>query len=41
LRWVTTNIARFDPVIEWPTDLDCTFNWNKDLKTFDGKLALM
>eukprot|EP00775_Hariotina_reticulata_P009083 gene9083-9253_t len=36
LRWVTTNIARFDPVIEWPTDLDCTFNWNKDLKTFDG-----
>lgn len=36
LRWVTTNIARFDPSVDWPTDLACTFDWNKDLKTFDG-----
>jgi hypothetical protein len=37
LRWVTTNIARFDPSIDWPTDLDCQFEWNKALKTYDGK----
>lgn len=36
LRWVTSNIARFDPSVEWPTDLACTFDWNQDLKTFDG-----
>ncbi len=35
-RWVTTNIARWDPSIEWPTDLDCTFEWNTALKSFDG-----
>lgn len=39
LRWVTTNIARFDPSIDWPTDLDCQFEWNKALKTYDGKQA--
>jgi hypothetical protein len=37
LRWVTTNIARFDPSVDWPTDLDCTFNWNKALRTYDGE----
>jgi hypothetical protein len=36
LRWVTTNIARFDPLVEWPTDLACSFDWNKALKSFDG-----
>ncbi|KIZ04279.1 hypothetical protein MNEG_3680 [Monoraphidium neglectum] len=36
LRWVTTNIARFDPSVDWPTDLACTFDWNKGLKSFDG-----
>ncbi|KAF6261957.1 hypothetical protein COO60DRAFT_1458856 [Scenedesmus sp. NREL 46B-D3] len=36
LRWVTTNIARFDPLVEWPSDLACSFNWNKGLKSFDG-----
>ncbi|WIA22673.1 hypothetical protein OEZ86_009641 [Tetradesmus obliquus] len=36
LRWVTTNIARFDPLVEWPSDLACSFDWNKGLKSFDG-----
>jgi hypothetical protein len=36
LRWVTTNIARFDPLVEWPSDLACNFTWNKGLKSFDG-----
>ncbi len=36
LRWVTTNIARFDPSVDWPTDLSCAFVWNKNLKTYDG-----
>jgi hypothetical protein len=36
LRWVTTNIARFDPVGPWPSDLDCEFKWNTALATFDG-----
>ncbi|KAF6250306.1 hypothetical protein COO60DRAFT_896848 [Scenedesmus sp. NREL 46B-D3] len=35
-RWVTTNIARWDPSIAWPTDLDCEFTWNTALKSFDG-----
>lgn len=39
LRWVTTNIARFDPSIDWPTDLDCKFEWNKGLKSYDGERA--
>ncbi len=37
LRWVTTNIARFDPSVDWPTDLDCQFKWNTGLKGFDGE----
>jgi hypothetical protein len=37
LRWVTTNIARFDPSVDWPTDLDCTFQWNRALRTYDGE----
>lgn len=36
LRWVTTNIARFDPSVDWPTDLACEFKWNQGLKSFDG-----
>uniref|UniRef100_A0A383WAS0 EGF-like domain-containing protein n=1 Tax=Tetradesmus obliquus TaxID=3088 RepID=A0A383WAS0_TETOB len=35
-RWVTTNIARWDPSIAWPTDLDCELSWNTAIKTFDG-----
>uniref|UniRef100_A0A7S3VJT0 Alpha-2-macroglobulin domain-containing protein n=1 Tax=Dunaliella tertiolecta TaxID=3047 RepID=A0A7S3VJT0_DUNTE len=35
-RWVTTNIARFDPETSWPTDLDCTFSFNSNLTSFDG-----
>lgn len=35
-RWVTTTIYRFDPLIDWPADLDCTLKWNTALKTFDG-----
>lgn len=37
LRWVTTNIARFDPSVEWPSDLNCKFEWNKALKSYDGE----
>ncbi|KAF8063719.1 hypothetical protein HT031_003574 [Scenedesmus sp. PABB004] len=36
LRWVTTSIARWDPAIDWPTDLDCALAWNAALETFDG-----
>jgi len=36
-RWVTTTIFRFDPAIDWPTDLECEFKWNAALKTFDGE----
>lgn len=35
-RWVTTNIARFDPDVDWPPDLNCTFRWNQGLRTYDG-----
>ena len=40
IRWVTTNIARFDPLVDWPPDLSCAFRWNKELKTYDGERAL-
>lgn len=36
LRWVTTNIARFDPSVDWPPDLACTFAWNRGLRAYDG-----
>ncbi|KAG2489968.1 hypothetical protein HYH03_011597 [Edaphochlamys debaryana] len=40
-RWVSTTIYRFDPDIEWPTDLDCEVEWNTGLKAWDGaKLSL-
>lgn len=35
-RWVTTTIARFDPEVQWPSDLSCTFKWNSALITYDG-----
>lgn len=35
-RWVTTNIARFDPSVDWPSDLACTFEWNATLSSYDG-----
>ncbi|GLI68394.1 hypothetical protein VaNZ11_012780 [Volvox africanus] len=35
-RWVTTSIARFDPNVDWPTDLDCTLNWVTTLTAYDG-----
>lgn len=41
LRWVTTNIARFDPSVEWPADLDCSFDWNRGLKSYDGACATL
>jgi hypothetical protein len=37
LRWVTTSIARWDPLVEWPPDLTCKLVWNKELKTYDGE----
>ncbi len=37
VRWVTTTIARFDPDVDWPTDLDCSFKWNKGLTSYDGE----
>eukprot|EP01025_Chloroclados_australasicus_P034639 TRINITY_DN3539_c0_g2_i1.p1 TRINITY_DN3539_c0_g2~~TRINITY_DN3539_c0_g2_i1.p1 ORF type:complete len:2104 (+),score=260.43 TRINITY_DN3539_c0_g2_i1:139-6450(+) len=36
LYWVTSYIARFDPVGEWPRDLDLTLTWNTELTTYDG-----
>lgn len=36
-RWVTTYIARWDPIGGWPLDSKIRFVWNKDLKTHDGK----
>ncbi|GBF96123.1 hypothetical protein Rsub_08871 [Raphidocelis subcapitata] len=39
-RWVTTTIYRFDPAVDWPTDLDCRFSWNAGLKTFDDAYGL-
>lgn len=35
-RWVTTYIARFDPLVDWPTDLHITLTIDSDLTTFDG-----
>ncbi|KXZ55787.1 hypothetical protein GPECTOR_2g1337 [Gonium pectorale] len=35
-RWVTTTIARFDPDVDWPTDLDCSLVWNTGLTSYDG-----
>lgn len=35
-RWVTTNIARFDPAVPWPSDLSCTLQWNASLTSWDG-----
>jgi hypothetical protein len=37
-RWVTTSIARFDPDLDWPTDLDCQLVWSAQLISYDGKL---
>jgi hypothetical protein len=37
LRWATTYIARFDPDVAWPTDLDFNLIWNTNLTTYDGK----
>lgn len=36
-RWVTTTIARYDPDAVWPTDLNCTFQWNLQLISHDGE----
>lgn len=38
-RWVTTTIARFDPNVDWPTDINCTLDFNKELTTYDGGCA--
>ncbi|KAK9809200.1 hypothetical protein WJX72_011244 [[Myrmecia] bisecta] len=35
-RWVTTYIARWDPAVDWPTDLNITLNWNTNLTAYDG-----
>eukprot|EP01114_Cavostelium_apophysatum_P012830 TRINITY_DN2968_c0_g1_i5.p1 TRINITY_DN2968_c0_g1~~TRINITY_DN2968_c0_g1_i5.p1 ORF type:complete len:1393 (+),score=235.18 TRINITY_DN2968_c0_g1_i5:63-4241(+) len=35
-RWVTTSIFRFDPDIDWPTDLKFEVVFNPDFKSFDG-----
>lgn len=39
LRWVTTSMARFDPSVDWPTDLSCNFQWNTKLRSWDGECA--
>ncbi|PNH12233.1 hypothetical protein TSOC_000852 [Tetrabaena socialis] len=35
-RWVTTTIFRFDPDVDWPTDLNCNLTWTAGLSTYDG-----
>lgn len=36
-RWLNSYIARFEPAgLSWPTDLQLTFTWNRDLVSFDG-----
>lgn len=35
-RWVTTSICRFDPDIQWPTDLKFRVRVKEDLVAFDG-----
>eukprot|EP00899_Mesostigma_viride_P016306 jgi/Mesvir1/24677/Mv25138-RA.1 len=35
-RWVTTYIARFDPLDGWMPDVETTLVWNGDLTTWDG-----
>jgi len=37
-RWVTTSIARFDPDIDWPADLDFTVTVNA-LTSFEGRVV--
>ena len=37
LRWVTTSIARFDPHVDWPPDLELTLTINPALHAFDGR----
>eukprot|EP01050_Picozoa_sp_SAG11_P010853 SAG11_NODE_1111_length_5823_cov_2.384172_3_plen_308_part_00 len=36
LRWVTTFSARFDPSVDWPTDLEFDLTINAALSAFDG-----
>eukprot|EP00798_Chlamydomonas_sp_ICE-L_P016462 gene16462-22683_t len=35
-RWVTTTIARWDVDLDWPTDLNCSLQWNDKLTSYDG-----
>mmetsp|Transcript_52119 Transcript_52119/g.130917 ORF Transcript_52119/g.130917 Transcript_52119/m.130917 type:complete len:2340 (-) Transcript_52119:890-7909(-) len=35
--WVTTSIARFDPAVDWPSDLEVTVKINRDLTSVSGK----
>eukprot|EP00798_Chlamydomonas_sp_ICE-L_P007932 gene7932-1146_t len=35
-RWVTTTIARWDVDVDWPTDLNCSLQWNDTLTSYDG-----
>ncbi|EGC29461.1 hypothetical protein DICPUDRAFT_99830 [Dictyostelium purpureum] len=35
-RWVTTSIARFDIRGKWPSNLQCTFSVDPNIKCFDG-----
>eukprot|EP01080_Neovahlkampfia_damariscottae_P008821 gene8821-770_t len=35
-HWVTTSIFRFDPDIDWPTDLSCPLLIDEEIETFDG-----
>ena len=35
--WVTTSIARFDPAVDWPSDLEVIVKINRDLTSVSGK----
>lgn len=38
--WCTPRAHRFDPGIDWPTDLECAFQLNASLTSYDGKRLL-
>eukprot|EP01065_Artemidia_motanka_P009493 TRINITY_DN1485_c0_g1_i1.p1 TRINITY_DN1485_c0_g1~~TRINITY_DN1485_c0_g1_i1.p1 ORF type:complete len:2335 (+),score=541.26 TRINITY_DN1485_c0_g1_i1:189-7193(+) len=39
-RWVTTAILRFDPAVDWPSDIECTVAVNPALRSYDGALLV-
>jgi hypothetical protein len=36
VRWVTTSIARFDPAVDWPTDLRLSVRVKPEMRSYAG-----